>query len=48
MVDIQVLPSLPISKVLFSDVEYVKELVGLGLVGLGKSERVCVCFVENF
>jgi len=36
MVDIQVLPLFPISKVLFSDVEYVKKLVGLGMLGLGK------------
>lgn len=39
MVDIQVLPMLPISKVLFSDAEYVKEL-GLGLLGLGKGEKI--------
>lgn len=44
MVDIQV----SISKVLFYDVEYVKELAGLGLLGLGKAEKSLCMLCREF
>lgn len=35
-------------KCLFSDVEYVKELVGLGLLGLGKAEKSLCMLCREF